>query len=60
MSEPMVLLTGYDAKRCARRIHNEWDPGIAKIGWEVPADLRMRMDAGIAFEAKSSVSYGLR
>jgi predicted RecB family nuclease len=47
-----ILLTGYDAKRCARRIHNEWDPAIKKIGWEVPADLRMRMDAGIAFEAQ--------
>lgn len=25
---PVVLLTGYDAKRCARRVHNERDPTI--------------------------------
>jgi predicted RecB family nuclease len=45
-----VLLTGYDAKRCARRVHNEWDPSIEKVEWEVPASLQMRFDAGIAFE----------
>lgn len=47
---PVVLLTGYDAKRCARRIHNEWDPTVDKVEWEVPARLQMRFDAGIAFE----------
>lgn len=46
-----VLLTGYDAKRCARRIHNEWDPAIEKVVWETPADLQMRFQAGIDFEA---------
>ncbi len=46
-----VLLTGYDAKRCARRIHNEWDPSAEKIAWEVPPTLQMRFDGGIAFEA---------
>jgi len=46
-----LLLTGHDAKRCARRIHNEWDPTVDKVEWEVPADLQMRFDAGIAFEA---------
>ena len=51
MSDVPILLTGYDAKRCARRIHNEWDPSIEKVEWEVPASLQMRFDAGIAFEA---------
>lgn len=46
-----VLLTGYDAKRCARRIHNEWDPAIEKVAWEVPADLQLRFQTGIDFEA---------
>ncbi len=46
-----VLLTGYDAKRCARRIHNEWDPAVEKVAWEVPPELQMRFDTGIAFEA---------
>lgn len=50
MSSTLILLTGYDAKRCARRIHNEWDPTIDKTEWEVPASLQMRFDAGIAFE----------
>ncbi|KAA1419197.1 TM0106 family RecB-like putative nuclease [Nocardioides humilatus] len=45
-----LLLTGYDAKRCARRIHNEWDPAVEVVPWEVPAELQMRFDAGIAFE----------
>jgi len=45
-----VLLTGYDAKRCARRIHNEWDPAVEKVAWEVPPELQMRFDAGVAFE----------
>ncbi|KRA37918.1 MULTISPECIES: TM0106 family RecB-like putative nuclease [unclassified Nocardioides] len=49
MSEP-ILLSGYDAKRCARRIHNEWDPTIDKTEWVIPAGLQMRFDAGIAFE----------
>jgi hypothetical protein len=35
-----ILLTGYDAKRNARRIHNEWDHSIEKVEWEVPANLR--------------------
>lgn len=50
-AERPILLTGYDAKRCARRIHNEWDPTIEKVAWEVPADLQVRFDAGIVFEA---------
>lgn len=46
-----ILLSGYDAKRCARRIHNEWDLTIDKAEWEVPASVQMRFDAGVAFEA---------
>jgi predicted RecB family nuclease len=46
-----ILLTAYDAKRCARRIHNEWDPSIEKAAWEIPAELQMRFEAGVAFEA---------
>lgn len=46
-----ILLTGYDAKRCARRIHNEWDPSIEKVAWEIPEDLQMRFNTGIEFEA---------
>ena len=49
--ERPVLLSGYDAKRCARRTHNEWDRSVEKVEWEVPASLQMRFEAGIAFEA---------
>lgn len=49
--DKQILLSGYDAKRCARRIHNEWDPTIEKTEWEVPAEVQMRFDTGIAFEA---------
>ena len=45
-----VLLTGYDVKRCARRIHNEWDPTIETAAWEVPESLQKRFDDGKAFE----------
>ena len=44
MATTPILLTGYDAKRCARRIHNEWDPTIEKVQWEVPPELQMRFD----------------
>lgn len=47
---PPILLTGYAAKRCARRIHNEWDPSIEQVAWEVPPELQMRFDAGNRFE----------
>lgn len=45
-----LLLTGHDAKRCARRIHNEWDPSVEQVRWEVPPELQMRFDAGNLFE----------
>lgn len=46
-----VLLSGYDAKRCARRVHNEWDPTVERVAWEVPPELQMRFVAGREFEA---------
>ena len=48
---PLPLLTGYDAKRCQRRIHNDHDATLEKVPWEVPADLQKRFDEGNAFEA---------
>lgn len=51
VSTRLVLLTGYDAKLCARRVHNNWDDTIAKTEWEIPAELQMRFDEGHAFEA---------
>jgi predicted RecB family nuclease len=47
----MVLLGAYAAKRCARRVHNEWDPTIETVAWEPPAELQARLDAGREFEA---------
>ena len=26
-----VLLTGYDTKRCQRRVHNDYDPTLEKL-----------------------------
>ncbi|MGH3480774.1 MAG: hypothetical protein ACRDQD_28580, partial [Nocardioidaceae bacterium] len=46
----MVLLTGYAAKQCARRVDNEWDPTIESVPWEVPPELQMRFDSGRDFE----------
>ena len=51
MTQPLILLTGYAAKQCARRVHNEWDPTIESVLWQTPPELQMRFDAGIAFEA---------
>ena len=46
-----VLLTGYDVKRCQRRVHNDHDVTLEKQPWEPPADLQKRFDEGRAFEA---------
>ena len=46
-----VLLGGYAAKRCARRIHNEWDRTVIADLVPVPAELQARFDAGRQFEA---------
>lgn len=41
-----ILLGAHDVKRCARRIHNEWDPTLETEPWEVPATLQMLFDQG--------------
>lgn len=41
-----VLLTGYDAKRCQRRVHNDHDSTLEKAPWEPSADLQKRFDEG--------------
>lgn len=45
-----LLLGGYAAKRCARRIHNEWDPTIVADLVPVPAEVEARFAAGRDFE----------
>ncbi len=50
MSAP-ILLSAYDAKRCARRIHNEWTPGLRVEPWEAPATLQLRWEVGRQHEA---------
>ena len=51
VTSPLPLLTGYDAKRCQRRVHNDHDATLDTVPWEVPPDLQQRFDAGKAFEA---------
>lgn len=46
----MVLLNGYASKRCARRVHNDFDTTVAKVPWTPPRELQERFDAGNAFE----------
>ena len=48
----IILLTGYAAKQCARRIHNKWDPTISKVEWEPSAEVQRFLDEGIAYEAE--------
>ncbi|WP_310964527.1 TM0106 family RecB-like putative nuclease [Nocardioides terrisoli] len=45
-----VLLGAYDAKRCARRVHNEWDPTVPKGEWVLPAPIQLRVEAGLVHE----------
>jgi hypothetical protein len=45
-----VLLGAHDVKRCARRIHNEWDPTLQTEPWEVPAALQLLFDQGNRFQ----------
>lgn len=53
MSEALpIVLGGYAAKQCPRRVHNDFDPTIPKVRWEPPAELQARFDAGTAFEAR--------
>ena len=51
ITSAVPLLTGYDAKRCQRRVHNDHDATLDTVPWEVPADLQQRLDAGEAFES---------
>lgn len=53
MAIQVPLLTGYDAKRCQRRVHNEHDATIEKAPWQPPADLQKRFDDGREFETKA-------
>jgi hypothetical protein len=50
VTRPLLLLTGYDAKRCQRRVHNDHDATLDTVPWAVPAELQQRFDAGKAFE----------
>ena len=47
-----VLLTGYEAKRCQRRVHNDHDGTLEKVPWEPTPDLQKRFDEGRAFESR--------
>lgn len=48
-----ILLSAYDAKRCARRVHNEWDPSIERTEEWVPSSgLQVRLDAGLAHQER--------
>lgn len=48
-----ILLSGYAAKQCARRVHNEWDPTIDTVAAEPTPELQMLFDAGRAFEVEA-------
>jgi predicted RecB family nuclease len=45
-----ILLSGYAAKQCARRIHNNWDATIPAVAWEPSAEAQRFIVDGIAFE----------
>lgn len=45
-----ILLNGYAAQQCARRIHNDFDTTIPRTDWQPSPTLQMRMDEGRAFE----------
>lgn len=47
-----VLLGGYAAKQCARRVHNDWDATIDAEPVPVPAELLKRCAAGRDFETR--------
>ncbi|WP_343709451.1 hypothetical protein [Mycobacterium sp.] len=50
MTHP-VLLGGYAAKHCPVRVHNDFSPAVPTLRWEPSPEDRVRLDAGIAFEA---------
>lgn len=45
-----ILLGGYDAKRCAVRVHHDHNRLVPKTAWVPTPEERARMDAGNAFE----------
>ena len=54
VTRPLPLLTGYDAKRCQRRVHNDHDATLDTVPWEVPPDLQERFAAGKSSRVTSS------
>lgn len=57
MSQSVPLLTGYDARTCQRRVHNDHDATLEKAPWEPPADLQKRFDEGRAFEERALAAF---
>jgi predicted RecB family nuclease len=53
MTPKPLLLSGYDAKRCARRVHNDFDETLRQPEWVVSDTLQARFDAGTDFEART-------
>ena len=49
MSGNSVVLSAYDAKRCARRVHNDHEPTLSLPAWIPPVELQARLDSGVAF-----------
>ena len=45
-----ILLGGYDAKRCAVRVHHDHNRLVPKTDWVPTPEERARMDAGNVFE----------
>jgi hypothetical protein len=46
-----VLLSGYAAKRCPVRVHNDFSPVVQTLEWVPSPEDQARLDAGKAFEA---------
>jgi len=46
-----VLLSGYAAKRCPVRVHNDFSPAVETLEWIPSLEDQARLDAGKAFEA---------
>lgn len=51
MNERRLLLSGYDVKRCARRVHNDHDPDLNAPDHSWSPDFQARIDAGLMFES---------
>ena len=49
-SQKRILLGGYPAKQCPRRVHNQYDPTIPPVDWEPDAALQSLFDKGNTFE----------